>query len=313
MARSYGANATFAGKLEATYGTPPGGDYESLPFISTSLGSEQGLIASDVLGQGRDPAAPIRDVIRVEGDVVVPVDLRSFAFWLRLLLGEPDTSGADDPWTHVFRSGEEDLPSTAVEIGHPKVPAFFLVSGLRANSLSMEFQRSGGASATLALIGQGEQRFAASQAGTPSTRSFTRFHQFQGLIKRDGTPLGNVGAARLTYSNNLEPIEVIRDDGKIDGVDPTVAALTGTIEARFADTALLAAAEEHTALELELAYTIAAGRRIVFTAHEVYLPKPKQAITGPGGVQASFDWQAAKNEAEGVMLTVTLDNDVETW
>jgi hypothetical protein len=42
MACSYGANATFAGKLEASYGTPPGGNYESLPFISTSLGSEQG-------------------------------------------------------------------------------------------------------------------------------------------------------------------------------------------------------------------------------------------------------------------------------
>jgi hypothetical protein len=48
MARSYGANATFAGKLEAAYGTAPSGNYESLPFISTSLGSEQGLIASDV-------------------------------------------------------------------------------------------------------------------------------------------------------------------------------------------------------------------------------------------------------------------------
>jgi hypothetical protein len=148
MARSYGANATFAGKIEASYGTPPGGNYESLPFTSSSLGSEQGLIASDVLGQGRDPAAPIRDVIRVEGDVVVPVDLRSFAFWLRLLLGEPDTSGAEDPYTHTFRSGEDELPSATVEIGHPKVPAFFLLSGLRANSLSLEFQRSGGASAS---------------------------------------------------------------------------------------------------------------------------------------------------------------------
>jgi hypothetical protein len=77
------------------------------------------------------------DVIRVEGDVVVPMDLRSFAFWLRLLFGEPVTSGAADPWTHTFRSGEEDLPSAAVQIGHPKVPAFFLLSGLRANSLSL--------------------------------------------------------------------------------------------------------------------------------------------------------------------------------
>jgi hypothetical protein len=91
------------------------------------------------------------------------------------------------------------------------------------------------------------------------------------------------------------------------------AALSGTIDVRFADTGLLAAAEAHTPLELEFAYTIAAGRRLTFTAHEVYLPKPKQTITGPGGVQASFDWQAAKDEGEGVMLTVTLVNDVEAF
>jgi hypothetical protein len=313
MARSYGANATLAGKLEATYGTAPSGDYESLPFVSSSLGSEQGLIESDVLGQGRDPVEPIRDVIRVEGDAVVPVDLRSFGFWLELLLGAPTTTGADDPYTHTFRSGEDDLPSASLQIGHPKVPAFFLVSGLRANSMALEFQRSGGAAATIALIGQGEARFATSQAGTPTIRAFSRFNQFQGSVRRDGSPLGNVTAARLTYSNNLEPIEVIRDDGKIDGVDPTVAALSGTIEVRFADTTLLAAAEDHDAIELEFAYTMAAGRRLTITAHEVYLPKPRQQITGPGGVQASFDWQAARDDSEGVMLTVALENDVEEY
>ena len=313
MARSYGANATLAGKLEATYGTPPTGDYESLPFVSSSLGAEQGLIPSDVLGQGRDPVEPIRDVIRVEGDVVVPVDLRSFGFWLELLLGAPVTTGTEDPWTHVFKSGEDDLPSATLQIAHPKVPAFFLVSGLRVGSMALEFQRSGGAAATIALIGQGEARFVASQAGTPTTRPFTRFNQFQGPVKRNGTPLGNVTAARLTYSNNLEPIEVIRDDGRIDGVDPTVAALTGTIEVRFADTSLLAAAEDHDALELEFAYSMAAGRRLTLTAHEVYLPKPKQQISGPGGVQASFDWQAARDETEAVMLTVVLENDVEDY
>ena len=313
MARSYGANATLAGKLEATYGTAPSGDYESLPFVSSSLGSEQGLIESDVLGQGRDPMEPIRDVIRVEGDVVVPVDLRSFGFWLQLLLGPPTTTGAEDPYSHVFKSGEDDLPSASLQIAHPKVPAFFLVSGLRANSLALEFQRSGGAAATIALIGQGEGRFAASQAGTPTARPFTRFNQFQGSVKRNGTPLGNVTAARLTYTNNLEPIEVIRDDGRIDGVDPTVAALNGTIDVRFADTSLLAAAEDHEALELEFAYTMAAGRRLTFSAHEVYLPKPKQQISGPGGVQASFDWQAARHDGEGAMLTVTLENDVEEY
>jgi hypothetical protein len=37
----------------------------------------------------------------------------------------------------------------------------------------------------------------------------------------------------VTYSNNLEKIETIRDDGLIEGADPTIAALTGRIDVRF--------------------------------------------------------------------------------
>jgi GDPmannose 4,6-dehydratase len=35
------------------------------------------------------------------------------------------------------------------------------------------------------------------------------------------------------------------------------------------------------------------------------------AVEGPGGVQASFDFRGAKNDAAGRMLTVTLTNDLD--
>ena len=37
-----------------------------------------------------------------------------------------------------------------------------------------------------------------------------------------------------------------------------------------------------------------------------------ESVTGPGGVQASFNWQAAKPSI-GQMLTVALTNDVEDY
>ena len=49
----------------------------------------------------------------------------------------------------------------------------------------------------------------------------------------------------------------------------------------------------------------------MLTAHEVYLPKPKLAVEGPGGVQASFDFRGAKNDVAGRTLTVTLTNDLD--
>ena len=312
MARAYGANAQVLAAFETTYGVAPASGFVKFPFVSSSLGSEQGLIDSDILGQGRDPAAPSRDVIKVEGDMVVPVDLRFFGHWLKALLGAPNTTGTD-PYDHVFGSGAMALPSLSVEVGMPEVPAFFLIGGVRLNSMALNFQRSGHANATFNAIGQGEERFAASQAGTPATHPFKRFGQFQGQVKLDGALLANLTGASLTYTNNLERIETIRSDGKIDGADPTIAALTGAIEVRFADTALLDKATSGDPVALEFAYVISATEQLVIEAHEVYLPKPKRAISGPGGVQASFDWRAANNSAAGRMMAVTLTNDVESY
>ena len=66
-----------------------------------------------------------------------------------------------------------------------------------------------------------------------------------------------------------------------------------------------------TPVDLEFAYTLSAQAKLVLTAHEVYLPKPKLAVEGPGGVQASFDFRGAKNDVAGRMLTVTLTNDLD--
>src|SRR5687767_2030731 len=179
----------------------------------------------------------------------------------------------------------------------PKVPAFFVLAGVKFNSIALEFTRSGPAAATISAIAQGETRFGTTQGGTPTSLTFSRISQFQGSIKRAGSPVGNLTGGSVTYSNNLEKIETIRDDGRID--------------VRFADTTLIDLAAGGTPVDLEFAYTLSAQAKLVLTAHEVYLPKPKLAVEGPGGVQASFDFRGAKNTAAGRMLTVTLTNDLD--
>ena len=57
MARAQGARALMALAFETTYGTPPGGGFTRMPFASTSLGAEQPLLNSELLGYGRDPLA----------------------------------------------------------------------------------------------------------------------------------------------------------------------------------------------------------------------------------------------------------------
>ena len=46
----------------------------------------------------------------------------------------------------------------------------------------------------------------------PTRLTFSRITQFQGSIKGAGGPVGNLTGGSVTYSNNLEKIETIRDD-----------------------------------------------------------------------------------------------------
>ena len=214
-------------------------------------------------------------------------------------------------YAHVFKSGASSLPSYSVEVGLPQIPAYFMHTGVVMNSISFDFQRSGAAAATINAIAQGETRFNGSMGGTPTELTFGRISQFQGAIKSGGSRIANLTAGSIAYSNNMEKIETIRNDGLIDGADPTIAALTGSIDVRFADTTLIDAASSGEPVDLEFSYVLAAGLSLKITAHEVYLPKPKLAVTGPGGVQASFDFRGARNVIAGQMVTVTLLNELD--
>jgi hypothetical protein len=81
---------------------------------------------------------------------------------------------------------------------------------------------------------------------------------------------------------------------------------------RFSDQTLVSQAINGEACELEFSYALASGESLTVTAHAVYLPVPRVEISGPQGIQATFDWQAAKDDTAGRMATVTLVNDMES-
>ncbi len=312
MARAQGARAQMALAFETTYGTPPASGFTRMPFTSTSLGSEQPLLSSELLGYGRDPLAPIKDAVTADGDVMVPIDAEAFGFWLKAAFGDPVTTGVG-PYTHEFRSGSWSLPSMSIETAMPEVPRYAMYSGCMLDQLSWQVQRAGLLTATARLVAQGETIAGASSAGTLEELGLKRFGHFNGAISRDGIPLGNVVSAEITYTNNLDRIETIRSDGKIDGADPSIAALTGRIEVRFADQTLVTQALNGNACEIAFGYALPSGETFSFTAHAVYLPRPRIEIAGPQGVQASFDWQAARAETTGRMCTATLINNIASY
>ena len=313
MSRAYGWNAQLLIAEESEYGVMPDTGYRKIPFISSSLDSEQNLLSSNVLGLGRDPTQPFQDVINVDGDMAVPVDVRNIGIWLKAIFGEPTTTEADGVYTHAFESGKIAIPSYSLEVGLPEVPQFIRFLGVRANSIAFNFQRSGEAQVTLNLMAQCEKGSTTAIDAAPDVYKYTRVSQFQGYIKSGGEFLANVTSANVTYSNNLEKIETIRNDGKVEAIDLGVASLSGSVSARYADNVLLDKARSGTPVDLELGYQLSDSLKLVIECHEVYLPKPKRTIDGPNGIECSYDFQGAKNDKVGRMMTVTLVNDVEDY
>ncbi len=314
MARAQGARSQLAAAFETVYGTAPAGGFTRMPFAASTLSAEQPLLSSELLGYGRDPLAPVKDAITADGDLTIPIDAEAFGFWLKATFGSPVTTGASPgPYTHNFETGNWTLPSMAIETGMPEVARFAMYSGVMVNQLSWTMQRSGLLTASAQLVAQGETVASSSQAGTPTDYDLRRFGHFNGSIKRNGVSLGNVVSAQITYANNLDRIETIRNDGMIDGADPTIAALTGQVEVRFADMTLVNQAIAGTPCELEFAYTLISGESLTFTAHAVYLPRPRLEISGPQGIQATFDWQAALASSPARMATITLVNNIASY
>ncbi|MDB5461380.1 MAG: hypothetical protein JWO72_3121, partial [Caulobacteraceae bacterium] len=115
------------------------------------------------------------------------------------------------------------------------------------------------------------------------------------------------------FSNGLDKVDAIRSDGRISGIDPGMITAGLGITTRFKDTAILDLATNGTPVEIVFTWKIAPGKSLTFKYHQVYLPKPKLPITGPGGVQAQFAGQAAEHPTLHKTLTVTLVNDVAAY
>ena len=215
--------------------------------------------------------------------------------------------------THTFQSGSDALPSLAIELGYPEVPHFGMNTGCKVDRLRWEMQRTGQLRMDVDMVAQGEDTFASTQAGTPTAFALQRFGQFNGSILRNGSALAEIVSAEFVYSNNLDRVETIRADGKIDGADPTIASLSGRIVARFSDTVLLSQAIAGGPCELVSRYSLGANAQFEFTAHAVYLPRPKIEVSGPAGIEVTFEFQGARAVSPARMATAVLRNQIAVY
>lgn len=124
----------------------------------------------------------------------------------------------------------------------------------------------------------------------------------------------SISAAGQVYSNAEKIMQGFEYASIIRGKNGLWLAIpTDAIPKKARGKRMMDKARAGVPVDLELGYQLSDTQRLVITCHEVYLPKPKRSISGPGGIECTYDFQGAKNAELGKMVTVQLYNDVEEY
>ncbi|TSD89069.1 hypothetical protein FFK22_008795 [Mycobacterium sp. KBS0706] len=221
-------------------------------------------------------------------------------------------------YRHLWYSGAASLPSMSLETEHrdltPGDLRFYQRLGVGGNTLQIDRTRAGSVRAQLGLIGQSETKTTTSQAGTPVQLPVDLFSQFQGSIRFAGEGSANLTAGNFAFGNNLDAVPVIDNDGLIGGLDPGQTTIGFSLTGRLSSTTLKAKADAGEAAELQFGFRSPAnGAELLFTAHQVQLPKPRNEISGPGGIEMTWDARGSRAVALGRAMQVELFNDVAAY
>lgn len=313
--RARGSSLQVLSKVESTAGTAATGNYTLLPVFTYELSATQELTQDNVLSTNssrRNVGDPSLGPIDVAGNARVPLDLENFGNWCHLLFGAATDTGTTN-YTHTWKSGLTTLPSATQEKGFRDASEFFLYTYVKANSLSVDFTPSGSADATIGLMGQDEAIATSTGGGTPQWAGMTRFHRFMGSITRNGSELANVTAASFQFSNGLEQVRDIRASLSNNGVDEGLVTASGSLTVRFSDDTLITDAIAQTSCSLALALTISSVKSLAFTFPRVFLGRPSIPVSGPGGIEVQYPWQAAHDTSSSSLMTTVLKNQTAAY
>ncbi len=313
MGKAFGSNAEMRIGFPATYGAVMA-TCRKIPFVSHSLGTAQGLDENPEIGNGREPAPTTDGAIDGQNrNIASTVDLNVMYYFLRLLCGAPVVTNNLGDYTYSFTSGKS-LDHGYIETGFPLMPEYTGHLGLKMESMTFPFQREGTPQVNMVLHQQGEAVNSTSQV-TTTLPDLARLlaSSFQGAIKMNGAAIASVQSGEVTIANGLDPDLTIRSDGKVDGYDDGVQSVKGRFQVRYQTGAVKTAVDARTAVELEFSYQVSATQALIITLHEVKLPKPVNEISGPGGVNVTYDFSGEKDAALGKSFTIVLKNQIADY
>ena len=302
--------------FEQSFGTAPtspGGHI--LPINSFGLNVSRAKNSAATLTGRRDPVEPFDGNVEVTGDIVAPIDLRAFPWWLKLFMGAPTTTGDATPYTHVFKVGDT-TPSGIIQCKLGTSPLTYAkFDGCKVSSLSFTTGGDEELTATISIAGRngtyGETDYNAS--ATPVV--LKRLNNFQASLKKGTSTLATVTQVELTIDNGLDTsIRTLGSGGMVYDIPEGIMSVTGTATSLYTSTDLIDEAKANTETALELSWVIDDSNSLTIRMPEVQFQYQGPTVEGPTGVTVEQSFVAYYADAtENTCLQVTVKNDVASY
>ena len=316
VARGYKTALTM--DFESSFGTIPDSADRAgviLPINTFGLNVSRNKNSAETLTGRRDPVEPFDGNTEVTGDVVVPVDVNAFGYWLKLLLGAPTTTESSGVYTHAYSVGDT-TPSGVVQCTYgTATPSYGLFSGVKCSSMSMTVGGDEELTATFSLAGRDAVYSTTDYDSSASLVTLKRLNNFQASLKKDGATFATCTSCDFTIDNGLDTsIRTIGGGGMVYDIPEGIMSVTGTMSLLFTDLTMLTAAKSSTEMSLELAIAIDASNSLTFKFPEVQLQYQGPTVDGPTGIMAEFPFVAYfANSADDSVVTATLVNGIASY
>lgn len=321
MLQARGSQSALAVFEETVFGVAPGSpDGTLFRYKSNGLTSDQNLIKSETLGGGRERTVPGLGNIDAAGDIVSELSAENDGTFLKHALGVSVPTGAG-PYVHTMSLGdlpvgmalEKDFGSNISGTGR-----YEMFNGDRIASASFKFPSEGHVEASYSVKGAKSTLAAAALDATLTDNGHTPFTAFQAAIEEGGATIATVTDAEIKIDNELdESVFVIGGAGVRASLGEGFASVSGSITTIFDSPAILAKAIAGTTSSLKITLSrgdglgSAGNESIEFFVNQLIYQRTSPSIEGPGGVLATFNFEAFRDGATGG-LTVTVKNALAT-
>ena len=271
---------------EASFGVSPGNG-TPVPIVSHTLKAKANLVTPETITGRRDPSSPLDGYKAVEGQVVVPLELGSLAYWLTAMFGQTVT-----PWKL-----QDTVPSFQLVDNLPDISKAVFYNGCKVKKVSFAFGGDAELKMTLDIVGA-KETVQASIGAPGAVAALERITQGNLVLTEGGVQTGVVTQMTLDIDFGVEDFAYPIGGGAIAAtVLDGMVKIGGNVTALLTNDDLWAKARAATETSFEVS-AVVGTKTLTIGLDEVRLDQPTKDLAGPKGRLIQFPFSAYFDDAD---------------